>query len=134
MFHYIGVGNVLLADAHFHGDGEVVHQRNELFEKVFTKRGRMGDGDAVGARQLDLGISTGGLRNLAVAVISQAQGRVAKQRTLLGIRLDAVLEIAHERLVQRGGRTLVQGRQAIHGLFGGLNDYKRFGHDQLPVF
>ncbi|MOA02516.1 hypothetical protein D3C78_1219690 [compost metagenome] len=94
----------------------------------------MGDGDAIGAGQLDLGIGTRGLRDFAVAVIGQAQGGIAKQRTLLGIRLDAVLEITHQRLVQRGGRTLVQGRQTIHGLFGGLNDNKRFGHDQLPVF
>ena len=94
----------------------------------------MGDGDAVGAGQLDLGIGSRGLRDFAVAMISQPQGRIAKQRTLFGIRLDAVLEITHQRLVQRGGRTLVQGRQTIHGLFGGLNDNKRFGHDQLPVF
>jgi len=37
-------------------------------------------------------------------------------------------------LIQRCGCTLVQDSKPINGLLGGLNDNKRFGHDQLPVF
>ncbi|MNZ59373.1 hypothetical protein D3C78_774110 [compost metagenome] len=94
----------------------------------------MGDGDTVGARQLDLGIGTRGLRDFALAVVGQAQLGIPEQRPLLGIRLDAVLEVTLERLTQRGGCTIVQECKPIHGLLGGLNDNKSFGHDQHPVF
>jgi len=48
LLHHVRVRNVLLADAHFHRHGEVVHQRHQLFQQILTKRRRMGDGDAVG--------------------------------------------------------------------------------------
>lgn len=94
----------------------------------------MGDGDAVGARQLDLGIGTGGLRDFALAKVGQAQFGIAEHRALFGIGLDAILEVTLERLAQRGGCTIVQECKPIHGLLGGLNDNKSFGHDQHPVF
>ncbi|MNL21916.1 hypothetical protein D3C87_1432300 [compost metagenome] len=94
----------------------------------------MGDGDAVGAWQLHLGVGAGGLRDFALAMVGQAQFGITEQCPLLGIRLDAILEITLERLIQRGGCTIVQERKPIHGLLGGLNDNKSFGHDQHPVF
>lgn len=123
-----------MADTDFHGHGEVVHQRHQLFQQVFAERRRVGDGDAVGARQLHFGVSASGLRHFALTVIGQTQFGITKQGTLFGVGLDAILEVTLERRVQRSGGPLMQLGQTIHGLFGGLNDNKRFGHDQLPVF
>ncbi|MNZ88609.1 hypothetical protein D3C78_1075040 [compost metagenome] len=134
LLDHIRIRDVLLADTDFHGHGEVVHQRNELFQQVFTESRRMGDGDAVGARQLNLGVCASGLRDFALAVVGQAQFGIAEHRALFGIGLDAILEVALERLAQRGGCTIVQECKPIHGLLGGLNDNKSFGHDQHPVF
>ena len=134
LLDHVRIGNVLLADADFDGHGEVVHQRRQLFEQVFAKGRRVGDGDAVSARQLHLGVSAGGLRHFALAVVGQTQFGIAKQGTLFGVGFDAVLEVTLEGGIQRSGGPLMQLGQTIHGLFGGLNDNKRFGHDQLPVF
>lgn len=94
----------------------------------------MSDGDAVGPRQLNLGIGASGLWDFALAEVGQTQLGITKQGTLFSVRLDAILEITLERLIQRCGCTLVQDSKPVHGLLGGLNDNKRFGHDQLPVF
>ena len=134
LLDHIRIRNILLADADFDGHGEVVHQRHQLFQQVFAERRRVGDGDAVGARQLHLGISPGGLRNFAMAEVGQAQFGIAKQRSLLSIRLDPVLEVTLERLAQRRGGPLMQSSKPIHGLLGGLNDNKSFGHGKHPVF
>lgn len=123
-----------MADADFHGHGEVVHQRHQLFQQVFAERLGVGDGDAVGAWQLHLGVRAGGLRDFALAQVGQTQFGITKQCALRSVRLDAILEVTLERRVQRSGGPLVQLGQTVHGLFGGLNDNKRFGHDQLPVF
>ncbi len=50
LLDHVRVRNVLLTDADFHGHGEVVHQRNELFQQVFAEGTGMGDGDAVSSR------------------------------------------------------------------------------------
>ncbi|MNX94904.1 hypothetical protein D3C86_1271520 [compost metagenome] len=134
LLDHIRIRDVLLADTDFHRHGEVVHQRNQLFQQVFTESRRMGDGDTVGARQLDLGIGTRGLRDFALAVIGQTQFGITKHCTLFGVRFDSILEVTLERLGQRSGCTIVQERKPVHGLLGGLNDNKSFGHDQHPVF
>ena len=134
LLHHIRVGNVLLADADFHRHGEVVHQRHQLLQQVFTECRRMGNGNAVGPRQLDFGIRAGGLWDFAVAVVGQAQFRIAEQCALFGIGFDAVLEVLLEGLIERAGSTLMKSRQPIHGFFSGLNDNKSFGHGKHPVF
>ena len=111
-----------------------MHQRHQLLQQVLTERGRVGHGDAVGTRQLHLGIRPSGLWDFAVAVVGQAQFRVAKQCALSGVGFDAVLEVLLERLVERASRTLMQRRQPVHGFFGGFNDNKSFGHGKHPVF
>ena len=73
----------------------------------------MGDGDAVGPRQLNLGICPGGLWDFAVAVVGQAQFRIAKQSALCSVGFDAVLEVLLEGLVERAGSTLMQSRQPV---------------------
>ncbi|MNY27267.1 hypothetical protein D3C86_1611640 [compost metagenome] len=96
----------------------------------------MGHGDTVSARQLDFGVGAGGGRHFALAAIDQAQFRVTKLRTLLRVRLGAVLEVALERLTQGVGSLLVQGRQEVDGLLGGFYGNKGFsssGHDEHPV-
>jgi hypothetical protein len=118
LLDHVGVRDVLLADADFHGHGEVVHQWAQLLQQVATERGGLGDGDAVGAGHLDLGVGAGGLRDFALAEVGQAQFRVTKQRTLFGVRFGAVLEVALEGLAQGAGGTFVQGRQTVDGLFG----------------
>ena len=94
----------------------------------------MGDGDAVGSRQLNLGVRPSRLWDFAVAVLGQAQFWIAKQRALRGVGLDAVLEVLLEGLVKRAGGTLMQSRQPVHGFFGGLNDNTSCGHGKHPVF
>src|SRR5471030_37343 len=49
LLDHIGIRDVLLADAHVHLDGEVIHQRHELFKQVFAEGRGMGHGHAVGA-------------------------------------------------------------------------------------
>jgi len=67
-------------------------------------------------------------------MVGQAQFWITKQRALCGVGFDAVLEVLLEGLIERAGSPLMQGRQPIHGLFGGLNDNKSFGHGKHPVF
>ncbi|MNN35217.1 hypothetical protein D3C81_1490630 [compost metagenome] len=67
-------------------------------------------------------------------MVGQTQFGITKQSTLRSVGFDAILEVTLERRVQRSGGPLMQLGQTVHGLFGGLNDNKRFGHDQLPVF
>ncbi len=72
LLDHVRIRNVLLADPDFDGHGEVVHQRDQLFQQVLSERRRMGDGNAVGARQLHLGVGAGGLRDFALAMVGQA--------------------------------------------------------------
>ena len=41
---------------------------------------------------------------------------------LAGIRADALLEVAFERMAQRTGGFLMQGGEAVDGLFGGMGN------------
>ncbi|VVN05878.1 hypothetical protein PS623_03531 [Pseudomonas fluorescens] len=134
LLDHVRVGDVLLADADFHGHRVVVHKGPQLVEQVAAEGFRLGHGDAVGASDLDLAIGTGGGRDFAVAVVGQAQGWVAVQGALFGVRFGAVLEVTLEGLTEGTGGLFMQGRQTVDGLFGGINDYKRLAHAGLPVF
>nr|GFA34314.1 hypothetical protein [Tanacetum cinerariifolium] len=87
------------------GIGPVGHK---LFEQIFAERRRVGNGDAVGARQLHLGISARGEWDFAMAVVSQADFRIAEHQTLGGIGFNAVFQVALERLAQGIGCPCVQ--------------------------
>ncbi|MNT22649.1 hypothetical protein D3C72_1580410 [compost metagenome] len=123
---HIGIRNILLAGAHLDPHGEVVHQRLQLLQQVVAERLGVGDGDAVGAGHLDLGIGAHGGRRLALALIGQTQFRVVELTQLLGVRLDAFLDIALERPTQGAGGLPMEGGQAIHGLFGSSGDDEVF--------
>ncbi|RML64732.1 hypothetical protein APX70_03505 [Pseudomonas syringae pv. maculicola] len=59
--------------------------------------------------------------------------RVAELRSLFGGGLDAVFQVALERLAQRAGGALVQLGKPLDGLLGGVYDNKGLGHDSCPV-
>ncbi|MNP51122.1 hypothetical protein D3C76_1454210 [compost metagenome] len=97
----------------------------------------MGDGDAVVARHLDLGIGAGGGRHLSLAAVGDAQQRIAEQRTLLRIRFDAFLDVALQRQAEGTGGLLVQFGESIDGFLSGFSNHKisRFeAHERRPVF
>jgi hypothetical protein len=95
LLDHVRIRNILLADTRLrYGHGEVAASAGTSCSSRYLRKAfRMGDGDAVSARQLHLGVSAGSLRYFAVAEVGQTQLGVTKQRALLGVRLDAVLEI-----------------------------------------
>lgn len=95
-----------------------MHQRAQLLKQVATERSGLGDGDAVGAGNLDLGIGTGGGGDFAMAVVGQAQSRVAEQVALIGIGLGTVLQVTLQGLTKGTCGLFMQGRQTVDGLFG----------------
>ena len=95
-----------------------MHQRSQLLQQVTAECRRLGDGNAVGTRHLDLGIGPRGGSHFTVAVISQAQCRVAIQGALVGTRFGTVLQVSLEGLAQSPGGLFMQGRQTVDGLFG----------------
>ncbi|MNC31063.1 hypothetical protein D3C75_793710 [compost metagenome] len=131
---HIGIRDVLLADADFYRNSVVMHQRAQLLQQVATERSGLGDGDAVGAGNLDLGIGAGGGGDFAMAVVGQAQCRVAEQVALIGIGLGTVLQVTLQGLTKGTCGLFMQGRQTVDGLFGGINDYKSVAHTVLPVW
>ncbi|MNZ28392.1 hypothetical protein D3C78_456200 [compost metagenome] len=136
VLHHIGIGNVLPAGAHFNLHGEVMHQRPQLLQQVGAESVRVGDGDTVVARHLDLGIGAGGGRHLALAPVGDAQQRVAEQRALCGVRLDAFLDVALQRQAEGTGGLLVQFGESIDGFLSGFGNHKisRFeAHERHPV-
>ncbi len=131
---HVGVRDVLFADADLYRDGVVVHQRAQLLQQVATKSSRLGDGHAVGTGHLDLGVGPRGGGDFTVAVIGQAQRRVAEQVALFDARLGTVLQVTLEGLAKGPGGLFMQGRQTVDGLLGGINDYKSLAHTVLPVW
>ncbi|MNH12621.1 hypothetical protein D3C79_721670 [compost metagenome] len=136
LFDHIGIGDVLLTDADFDSDGKVAHQRLKLLQQIATESAGMGDGDTVGARQLNLGVGAGNRRHLTMVLIGQTQFRVTKQRALFASGFGAVLEVALERQAQGRSGLLVQAGQTIDSLLGGFYDNEGFistAHNVLPV-
>ncbi len=133
LLDHVRIRNALLAHADFDRHGEIVHQRNELFEQVLFEGFGLRDGNAVGARQLHLGVGTGGHRYFALAFVDQAQFRVAELRALFGGGFDAVFQVALERLTQRTGSAFMQLGEPFYSLLGGVDNNKGLGHDSCPV-
>ncbi len=133
LLDHVRIRNALLAHADFNRHGEIFHQRDKLFEQVLLEGLGLRDGNAVSTRQLHLGVGTSGYRHFALALVDQAQFRVAELRSLLGSGLDAVFQIALERLAQRAGRALMQLGEPLYGLLGGVDNNKGLGHDSCPV-
>ncbi|MNS49539.1 hypothetical protein D3C72_821490 [compost metagenome] len=131
---HIGIRDVLLADADFYRDGVVVHERAQLLQQVATESSRLGNGDTVGTGHLNLGVGPRGGGDFTVAVVGQAQRRVAEQVALFDARLGTVLQVTLEGLAKGPGGLVMQGRQTVDGLFGSINDYKSLAHTVLPVW
>ena len=124
MLDHVGIGDVLRAEADFHGHGEVAHQRPKLVEQIVAKSVRMGDGDTIGARHLHLGVGAGAARHLALAGVGQAQQGVAKRAALGLARPLAGFQVMPESLGQGRAGLGMQRGQALNRLAGGEHGNK----------
>ncbi len=118
----VRIRDVAVAHADLNGDVEVLDQRFQLIEQIGAERRRMGHGDAVHAGRLDLGVGTGRGRHFAVALVGQAQLRVAEQVALRGAGLGAAGDVAFERLVERRCGLRVQLGQLVDRLLSAGGD------------
>ena len=113
---HVGVGHLLVADAHLKGGAIFRHQRPQLLEQVGAEESRLGDRGGIDAGRLEFAPGAAGHRDRTVRLPHQAKFGITEAPALLRVRRRAARSKARQRITLRLHGIGMHRLQPVYGL------------------